>query len=273
MRVALAELAPRPGDVTENLAKLERVVRAAKSELVVFPELYLSGYRLGDRLRPLAVAAGDPTLARLARVAREGASTVVVGAPAVSEDRPGEVENVALVVDRAGRAHRSGKRYLPTFGPFEEGIVFTPSPRSAPVSTGTVRLGVEICYDVFFPEVARELAVGGAELLLNISASPVTSRRLFEKLLPARAVENGLPVVYVNRVGVEDGLVFGGGSAVWDVRGEPVPVAAIAFDGLEDGERVVVAEIDLREAARWRPFRPVLRDVVARPAQVPATST
>jgi len=266
MRLALAELAPRPADVAGNLGRLAEVVRAARCEAVVFPELFLSGYRVGDRLRSLAVRAGDGTLEALVRLARESASTVLVGAPVASVHRPGEVENVALVVDRRGTVHRPSKRYLPTFGPFEEGIVFTPAERAVPIDVEGARLGVEICYDVFFPEVARELAVGGAELLVNVSASPVTSRRLFEKLLPARAVENGLPVVYVNRVGVEDGLVFGGGSGAWDARGEAIAASPVAVPGLGPDERVVAVDIDLRDAPRWRPFRPVLRDVVARPS-------
>jgi len=265
MRVALAELTPRPADVPANLERVDRVVRAARSELVAFPELFLSGYRLGDRLRSLAVRADDGTLEALARLARASATTIVVGAPLASADRAGEVENAAVVVDRGGAVLHATKRYLPTFGPFEEGLVFTPAGRGTVVATDAVRLGVEICYDVFFPEVARELAIDGAELILNVSAAPVTSRRLFEKLLPARAAENGLPVVYVNRVGVEDGLVFGGGSGAWDARGEPLATAAVDVEGLEPGERVLVVEVDLHDAARWRPFRPVLRDVVARP--------
>jgi len=265
MRVALAELAPRPGDRRANLDRLGRVVRAARSELVAFPELFLSGYHIGDRLRAMAVRPADGVVEELATLAREAGCTLVVGAPVASAERPGEVENAALVLDRGGRAHRPSKRYLPTFGPFEEGIIFTPATRAEPVEADGVRLGVEVCYDAFFPEVSRELSVGGAELLLNISAAPVNSRRLFDKLLPARAVENGLPVVYVNRVGVEDGLVFGGGSGAWDARGEPLALSTLAVEGLEPEERVAVAEVDLSDAPRWRPFRPVLRDVVARP--------
>jgi len=265
MRVVLAELAPRLGDVAANLERLERVVAAARADLVAFPELYLSGYSLGDRLRTLAVRPADPTLATLARCAREHGTTLVVGAALASGERGGEVENAAVVADRTGATSVTVKRYLPTFGPFEEGRLFTPSNRSVPVTAGGTRLGIEICYDVFFPEVSRELALGGAELLLNVSASPVTSRRLFEKLLPARAVENGLPVLYVNRVGVEDGLVFGGGSGAWDARGEPLPSEPVAVERLAPAERVVATQIDLAETGRWRPFRPVLRDVTARP--------
>ena len=265
MRVALAELTPRVADVPGNLERLERVVRASRAELVAFPELFLSGYHIGDRLRALAMRPEDPTLERLSRLARETASAVVVGAPVASSERTGEVVNAAVVVGRDGSSRSVSKRYLPTFGPFEEGLVFTPAGRSAATPVDGFRLGVEVCYDVFFPEVTRELAVGGADLLLNISASPVTSRRLFERLLPARAVENGLPIFYVNRVGVEDGLVFGGGSGGWDARGEPLAFSNVEVGGLAPEERVVVAEFDPADAPRWRPFRPVLRDVVARP--------
>jgi len=117
--------------------------------------------------------------------------------------------------------------------------------------------------------VTRALALGGAELLVNLSASPVTSRRLFEHLLPARAVENGVGMVYVNRVGVEDGFVFGGGSGAWDLRGEPLPPTRRDMQGLEPEESVSTVEVDLSAVGRWRPFRPVLRDLSARPAESP----
>ena len=265
MRLVLAELAPRTGEVAANVARIGEVVRAAPGGLAAFPELFLGGYRVGDRWRELALRAEDPALEELVRLGRSSRTTIVVGAAVPSVERAGEVENAALVVLPDGRVARQVKRYLPTFGPFEEGLHFTPGAASVPVAAAGIRLGVEICYDVFFPEVTRELAVAGAELLLNISASPTTSRRLFERLLPARAVENGLPVAYVNRVGVEDGLVFGGGSALWDPRGETVALEPVPVPGLAEDERVVAAELDPAAVARWRPFRPVLRDVVARP--------
>ncbi|MCI4373884.1 MAG: hypothetical protein L3K02_09645, partial [Thermoplasmata archaeon] len=71
-----------------------------------------------------------------------------------------------------------------------------------------------------------------------------------------------------NRVGVEDGIVFGGGSGLWDPRGEAVDVEERTVGGLGPEERVLLAEVDLAEAARWRPFRPVLRDVATRPGAV-----
>jgi len=191
MRVLLAELAPVPGDLPRNLERLAEIVRAGPSDLAVFPELYLSGYRLGDRFHALAVREGDATAERLRALARESGTTIATGAPRASTARSGEVENAVLIAAPSGRLDVQVKRYLPTFGPFEEGVVFTPTDASAPVPVADRRVGFEICYDAFFPEVSRELALGGAELLTVISASPVTSRRLFERLLPARAIENG----------------------------------------------------------------------------------
>ena len=265
MRLLLAQLAPVKGDVAANLDRIERVVRAHRSDLAVFPELFLSGYRVGDAFPRLALGRGDDAWLRLAGIARAAETAIVTGAPIRLDDRPGEIGNAAVLARADGTVDHQVKRYLPTYGPFEEGSFFTPTDRSSVWPLGANRVGLEICYDAFFPEVTRQLALAGAELLVAISAAPVTSRRLFEKVLPARAVENAAWVVYVNRVGVEDGVVFGGGSGAWDPRGEPVPIEAVPFDAREPEESVTTASLDLGEVARWRRFRPTLRDVASRP--------
>jgi predicted amidohydrolase len=265
MRLLLGQLAPAPGEVETNVARIAAAVRAERSDLAIFPELFLSGYRVGDRFHALAVRDGDATLAQLRAVAREARTTIVVGAPLAGRGRAGELANAAVAIRPDGEVHTQVKRYLPNFGPFEEGVHFTPTEESAPVPLAGHSIGLEICYDVFFPEVARSLALAGAELLVVLSASPVTSGRLFARLLPARAIENAVPVVFVNRVGVEDGAVFGGGSGIWDARGEVVATRTVPFGGGPPEEALLYAEVDLAEAARWRPFRPVLRDLATRP--------
>jgi predicted amidohydrolase len=265
MRLVLAQLAPRAGDRAANLERLRSVVAAAPADLVIFPELYLSGYRVGDRIHGLALREGDAATAQLRAAARESRSTIVVGAPFDSPDRPGEVQNSAVAVRPDGEVHVQVKRYLPTFGPFEEGAHFTPADTSEPLPLAAHPVGLEICYDAFFPEVSRALALGGAELLVVISASPVTSGRMFSRLLPARAIENAVPTVFVNRVGVEDGVVFGGGSGAWDARGEPIASETVARSDLGPEEQLLHVDVDLRDAPRWRPFRPVLRDIATRP--------
>ena len=267
MHVLLAQLAPRRGDLEANRARLEAVVRAYRADLYVFPELYLFGYAPGDRVHRLALTAEDPAVSKLTTLAKETHAGILVGGPWRSEDRPGEVHNAALLAGPDASFQVQIKRYLPNFGPFEEAALYTPTDTSTPLLLGSHRLGVEICYDAYFPEVSRELALQAAVLLVVLSAAPVTSKGLFEKVLPARAVENACPVVYVNRVGVEDGIVFGGGSHAWDARGELLPVESLSLGDSTPEERLDRVEIDLDEVPRWRPFRPVLRDVArdARP--------
>jgi predicted amidohydrolase len=268
MRLTLGQLAPAPADPARNLERIDAAMRAAPSDLAIFPELFLSGYRVGDRIHALALAAdgSDPTSEALRRIAKDRNTPVVVGAPVGSPDRRGEVHNAAVIARPSGPLEYQVKRYLPNFGPFEEALAFSPADTSRPVDIASHPVGFEICYDAFFPEVARDLALAGASLLVNISASPVTSRSLFERLLPARAIENGMPVVYVNRVGVEDGFVFGGGSGAWDPRGAPLPLEPLPLPGSAPEERVLRVEVDPGSVGRWRPFRPVLRDLAARPS-------
>ncbi len=272
MRLALAQLTPALGDVRRNVDRIREAVSAAKAEVAVFPELFLSGYRVGDRIHRLALSDGDPTTETLREIARENRTTVVVGGPVASSERKGEVYNAALAFLPSEEMFVQVKRYLPTFGPFEEGVLFTATDSSRPVLLGAHPVGLEICYDTFFPEVSRQLALSGAEFLIVISASLVTSRPLFDRLLPARAIENAFPVVFVNRVGVEEGVVFGGGSGAWDVRGLPLPLSDVDFPSLVEEEHLWTTEIDLSESARWRPFRPVLRDVASRPGVFPPAS-
>lgn len=269
MRVVLAQLSPRPGDVAGNAARLRALLPLARADLVVFPELYLSGYRIGDQFHRAAVAGTREATGPIREAARAAGVHVVFGAPTASTERAGEVQNTAVLIGPNGEPYLQGKRYLPTYGPFEEGSLFSPVDGSEPAPVAGHRVGLEICYDAFFPEVSRELARKGSDLLVVISAAPVTSRRLFEKVLPARAVENACPLVYVNRVGVEDGIVFGGGSGAWDARGERLPETEVPVERHTDEESVVAVDIDLTEAARWRPFRPVLRDVSSRPPPTP----
>lgn len=260
MRILLAELSSAPADVDRNLERLDRIASSSRADLSVFPELFLTGYQIGDRWHELAVEAGGSEERRLGEIAHRTGGSLVVGAPRRHDRRSGEIENVALLATPDGVVVAQPKRYLPTFGPFEEGSRFTPTSESLPYPVGAGLVGLAICYDAFFPEVTRELALRGAELLVFLSAAPITSRALFDRLLPARAIENALPLVYVNRVGVEDGLVFGGGSVALDARGEPVALKPLPLDDATPGERLLEAEIDPRSARHWRPFRPVLRD-------------
>lgn len=267
MRTLLAEIAPVPGDPAANLDRIEACLAGgAACDLALFPELFLSGYRVGDRLHALALRPEGAAVDRLREAARRHGCTLVLGAPVVHPGRSGETQNAAVLVRPDGSLSVQAKRFLPTFGPFEEGRYFTAEARSTPLAVAGHPVGFAICYDTFFPEIFRELAQQGSELFAILSASPITSRRLFERLLPARAIENGASVLYVNRVGVEDGVVFGGGSGGWDPRGEPIRFDSRPAPGGAPEERLLTGTVEPERTRLWRPFRPVLRDLTARPA-------
>ncbi len=121
-----------------------------------------------------------------------------------------------------------------------------------PTRHGTI--GVHICYDLYFPELQKRQVLEGADVLVNISASPSTSRRFFEALLPARAIENACFSLYSNNVGSQDGLVFWGGCQAYGPRAESLGV----LEEYEEG--VLRVELDLDALQPAREFRPTLRD-------------
>ena len=257
-KIALAEVRPRRRSPLENLRALEGVLdRVPAAEIAVFPELYLSGYMIGDAFHRLALSRAGKELKLLSEIAERKQKWVLVGAPMENHERKGEVINAAVLIGPKGDLHVTGKRYLPTFGPFEEGLQFSPGGDRSVAETPFGRIGVLICYEVFFPEITRALALSGADLFLVISASPVTSRSLFAKLLPARAIENATPLAYVNRVGVEDSIVFAGGSGFYDPRGEVLEPERL---DLGEGQQVLTYDVPLEDYAKYRPSRPVLRD-------------
>jgi predicted amidohydrolase len=272
MHVVLAEVQCSPGQVDENLNRIEKCIESvAGSDLIVFPELFLSGYNVGDRIHRLALSPDGREVTRLKEISAKHHVWILTGTPYINLSRRGETLNAAMLVGPEGQLHVQGKRYLPTFGPFEEGRLFTSAGDRYVFSTPFGKVGLLICYEAFFPEVTRQLALNGADLLLAISAAPLTSKSLFEKVLPARAVENATPLAYVNRIGVEDSLVFGGGSGVWDPRGEPLKFEMIATKG--EG-RLLRYDLPLEDYSYYRPMRPVLRDIASagHPKASPASS-
>jgi predicted amidohydrolase len=231
MHVTLAQLAPRSRDVRANLTRAcELIAARAPTDLLVLPELFLSGYQLSD-VEPLAVELDGPEVHELREAARNAGVAVVVGA---AERSGGAVANSALCIDAAGElAGVYRKTHL--FG--AERDAYVAGDELVPVRLGERVLGVMICFDMEFPEVARTLARRGADLLVTISANSPPFELDHDVFARARALENGLPHVYVNRVGEEDGLPFSGGSMALD------PDARVLVEAGGEGEAVVVAEV------------------------------
>jgi NAD+ synthase len=223
--IALAQVDPHVGDLEGNLA-LHRAMRAeaaaAGAHLVVFPELSLVGYPPEDLvLKPALARYARAALAELAADTADGGPAIVAGLPWREGD--GEPYNAVALLQAGGIAGHRFKHELPNYGVFDEKRVFRAGPVPGPVPLrlpdgSTLRLGLMICEDMWFADVAEGLAESGAELLLVPNGSPFEAGKTEQRLsyAIARVTETGLPLLYVNQVGGQDELVFDGGSFVLD---------------------------------------------------------
>jgi predicted amidohydrolase len=195
MRVTLAQLEPSPRDVPGNLARARELLEESGGvDLLVLPELFLSGYEVNG-VEAVAVECDGPEVGSLRATARKAGTALIVGAA----ERTGErVANSALCIDRSGEL-TGVYRKTHLFGAEREAYVA--GDELATVGLEGRSLGVMICFDMEFPEVARTLALRGADLLVTISANPSQFALDHDLFVRARALENGLPHVYVNRVG------------------------------------------------------------------------
>ena len=240
MQLALAQLDQMVGDLAANargiLAAAAEAERAGAT-LIVTPELSLCGYPPEDLLlRPAFLEACAAELTALA--AQVTRTTVLVGFPELDAGR----RYNAVAVVREGRVHQVyRKQFLPNYTVFDEERYFTPGQAPCVFDHEGIACGLIICEDVWFPEPAARAKAAGAQLLLVPNGSPYHTRQhvLRREQVDARARECGLPVVYVNRVGGQDELVFDGASFVVDAAGvlaQQVPawhetVAIARFDG------------------------------------------
>jgi len=252
--VTLAQVTCQLHDKEGNLKRMRDIVRKTKGKVVVFPELNLTGYLPRDDLFHHAETIVGPSIKAVQKLAKETRKDIVFGAPMKDERVPGLVYNSCLLASGDGGLHRYDKMYLPTFGPFEERMFFAEGKEAVVAEGMHAKLGLMICYDMFFPELAKLETLLGAQMLVNISAAPTTSGPNFRKVIPGRAVENAIYMAYCNLVGVHGSLVFGGGSTVFGPRGDEL----VRAKDLE--EDVVECEIDLGDLEVARRFRPTVRD-------------
>jgi predicted amidohydrolase len=253
MKAALAQLAPKLRDKEANLAAIERTVARSGADLVMFGELFLTGYMARDALPRLAETVPGPATERVASVAEEHGAHVLFGMPE-RDPKDRHLYNTAVLVRPDGAVHRYRKVHPANFGPFEEGLYFGRGSDVVVAETDIGRLGLMICYDSFFPELAKACALKGADALAIISAAPATSKPLFDKVLPARAIENAVFVLYTNLVGTELNMVFQGGTQGIGPRGEDLGRAR-SFR-----QEVVHVDVDLAQLGPARELRPTMRD-------------
>ncbi|MEW6472720.1 MAG: NAD+ synthase [Actinomycetota bacterium] len=260
LRVAAAQINVTVGDLAGNVERILAAIDAAEAagaDLVALPELAVTGYPPEDLLlRPAFVAEAQRAMEKVA--ARTGQTVAIIGFPLAERD----LSNAAAVC--AGGAVRGlyRKWLLPNYGVFDEARYFTPSddPGSLFVVNG-VRVAVSICEDIWSPTgPIGAQAAGGAELVVNINASPYYEGRLAERetMVATRAADHSIPILYVNLVGGQDELVFDGGSAVYDESGHLV-ARARQFE-----EDLLVVDVDVRATFRKRLLDP--RGRASRPA-------
>jgi predicted amidohydrolase len=264
-RIVLAQLAPRLGALDDNLARHHEVLeeaRAKGADLVVFPELGLTGYQLQDLAGEVAMRLDDPRLSRLAAATR-GTSAVV---SFVEESADHRLFIAAALLEDGETRHVHRKLHLPTYGLFDERRFFASGDvlRAVPSRLG-VGVGIGVCEDFWHLPVAQLLALDGAQVLVNVSSSPgrdlaatnevgLGTATSWRTLMRTYAQLTTSFVIFVNRVGIDESISFWGGSEVLSPAGDTL-FSAPFFD-----EGVFTCDINLADVRRERIALPLLRD-------------
>ena len=265
LRIALAQIAPRLGDLEANLARHHELIAAARERgagLVVFPELGLTGYQLQDLAADVAMRLDDRRLAGLAEAA--GDLSAVVSFVEESADHRLFIAVALLEGGEIRHVHR--KVFLPTYGLFDERRFFAPGDvvRATPSRLG-VGIGLAVCEDFWHVSTPQLLAMDGAHILVNVSSSPgrdlasthdvgLGTAASWRTLMRTYAQLTTSFVVFCNRVGVDESLSFWGGSEVVGPTGATVFGAPMFEEGL------FTVDIDLGDVRRERITLPLLRD-------------
>ena len=257
MKVSLIAARPKIAKKEENLERMKEFIEKGDADFYVFGELFLSGYRCKDELRDVAEPIDGDSVKELSDLAREKDCYIIFGMPLKEKNPKGLIRNAAILIHPDGKVDAYRKWFLPTFGPFEEKIFFDEGEEIKAFDTKFGKIGIMICYDLFFPEVARALALQGSDIVFCISASPSTTRIYFERLLPARSLENTVFLAYTNLVGAQEDLVFWGGCQIYNPLGNLIK----KMDYFKEG--VLICDINLEEIERARHVRPVIRDLRA----------
>lgn len=240
-----------PGDVGANLAVIAAAAADAAARgarILVTPEMFVTGYNIGDRLAPLAT----PDLAdRVARIAQDAGIAIVAGLPETLPDS-GTTNSLVMIDSDGTELLRYRKTHL--FGALDRRLFVQGDALPGLVEIDGVRVSVLICYDVEFPETVRRAAIAGADAVIVPTAQMEPYAHIAERLIPVRAWENQLHVIYVNRVGTEGDLTYVGRSSIVAPDGEVLASLGATDVGL------MIATIDPATTRRARQENPYLAD-------------
>jgi len=246
LRLALGQIDPTVGDLSGNVALMRRFIARAEragADIAIFPELSITGYPPEDLvLKPAFVSENMRQLKALA--ATVGETAVVAGFVDRSDHG---IHNAAAMLHRSGIAGVYHKVRLPNYGVFDEVRTFTPGDRYPIFDFGGIRLGISICEDAWIGDgPVRELSRNGAEVIININASPYHMNKSFERqvLFRQRARENEAFFAYLQTIGGQDELVFDGDSLFYD------PTGKLLARGAQFAEDLIVVDISLPDRAR-----------------------
>ena len=262
-KVAIAQINPRLGDLQSNLALYEEKIRRGvkeKADLLLFPELSLTGYFLRDMVPNVALKLSAPEIKELKKLSRE----VSFVAGLVEESSDYRFYNAAVYFEDGEIRHVHRKVYLPTYGMFDEQRYFARGDRVRAFDSKFGRIAVLICEDLWHPSTVYLAALDGAVAILCPSASPLRgitdqqvqddNARYWELINRAYAETFSLFLIYGNRVGFEDGVGFWGGSELLDPAGRRIA------KGKYYDEDFIVGEVALESVRRKRTMAPLLRD-------------
>ncbi len=247
MKIAIAQLTPRLGDKKYNLKRIEDAARVAASNLVVFPEMFTTGYMLSKKeLNKLAEPIDNRTTQNLTEISKKFNCILVVGMP---EKLNNKIFNTTAVIGPSGLITKYQKIHL--F--LKEKKIFSPGETGPTLfKWKDVQIGLGICYDYMFPEYWRKLALQGAQIFIN-PANFIFQYGFY--MMRARAIENGVFSICVNRTGTERGQKFFGGSEIIDNRGN------ILYEAGDD-EVVKVISINPKKSnnKRWNKYNNLFLD-------------
>ncbi|WP_428333023.1 NAD+ synthase [Novosphingobium sp.] len=249
--ITLAQLNQQVGDLAANAASVRRVrAQASDSDLIVFPEMHLIGYPPEDLiLKPALVERAAQELEKLALDTADGGPALLVGSVFV---RDGALHNGVALLEGGRIAAVRFKYELPNYGTFDEKRYFLPGPLPEPVLFKGAMIGLPICEDIWQPDVCRHLAQLGAEMFICVNGSPYEIDKnvlRIDGVAKRRAIDTGIPLAFVNRIGGQDELVFDGGSFVVGPEGA---LWVQAPDWEEAVVRTEWSRVAVGNGHRWR---------------------